>query len=203
MRKVTSFAALGTFRARHIPFVFTVFAIIGPPSPRILRAQQATQAALAIVPVPVRGIKRVAPVLAAYFSGSWRCDGAFANGKPVYQSMEFHETLDGTWLSAAHDDRPPGTFHDLALWGLGSGGVLVAYIADNQGGMRRFVAAEGWMQDHIAFVRDTTFANYGRYGERFTYERKSDSTFTMKYATVRDTVPWHEGDHVTCSRTPR
>jgi hypothetical protein len=114
--------------------------------------------------------------------------------------MDFRSALGGAWLLAAQDDAEPGTYHALAMWGVNAPGGLVAQIADNQGDMRRFVAPDGWVEGRVAFVRDTVYANVGRYGERFTYERQSDSTFRMTYETMRDTIPWHEGDHVMCGR---
>lgn len=115
--------------------------------------------------------------------------------------MQFHSVLGGAWLSAAQDDAEPGTYHALAMWGVSATNGLVAEIADSQGGMRRFVASDGWVGDRLAFVRDTVYANIGRYSERFIYERQTDSTFRMTYETMRDTASWHEGDHVLCGRS--
>ena len=115
--------------------------------------------------------------------------------------MEFHSILGGAWLSAAHDDAEPGAYHALATWGVAPSGGLLAEIADSQGGLRRFIAADGWAGDRVAFVRDTVYANYGRYGERFIYERQADSIFRMTYETMRDTIPWHQGDQAVCRRS--
>ncbi len=153
-------------------------------------------------PAAGRSLKRSTPALTAFFAGRWRCEGAFNSGKPITATMDFRETLDGAWLSAQHDDTPPGNYHALALWGVPAGGGLVANIADSQGNMRRFLAPAGWSNDRVVFARDTTYPGVGLHGERFIYARDTAGTFRMTYEVTLDNVTWQEGDHLVCARMP-
>lgn len=138
--------------------------------------------------------------MTGFFTGQWACDGAFANGKPISATMEFAEVAGGGWLSAVHDDVPPQSYHATALWGVAPAGGVVGHIADSGGGMRRFVAAEGWKDGRIVLARDTTLKT-GRYAERFVYARESATTFRMTYETQRDTATtWRMGDTLLCTK---
>lgn len=139
-----------------------------------------------------------------YLTGKWNCQGSFASGKPIAATMSFHETLNGAWFAASHDDVPPSSYHAMAFWGTPRSGGFVAHIADSGGGMRRFVSADGWKDGRIIIARDTALATAqfkGRYAERFTYARESANTFRMTYETaVGDAAAWKMGDTLLCTK---
>jgi hypothetical protein len=147
-----------------------------------------------------RSIRTAAPEMVAYFSGAWHCAGSFSNGRPIAAAIAFSNSVGGAWLSSTHDDDPPGSYHALSLWGVRASGGFVAYIADSQGGMRRFAAADGWKNDQTMLARDTTASAFS---ERFTYARQTPSVFKMTYEVTRDTgATWHMGDTLSCTRKP-
>lgn len=139
-----------------------------------------------------------------FLTGKWACQGNFANGKPIAASKEFHETLNGAWLSETHDDVPPSSYHAMTLWGTPRAGGFVAHIADNGGGMRRFASSDGWKDGRITITRDTTLETpqfKGHYGEHFIYARESATTFRMTYETqLGDAPTWRMGDTMLCTR---
>lgn len=157
------------------------------------------QATGAPPPAP-RTTHAVAPEMTAFFAGKWACDGSFSTGRPISATMEFAEVAGGGWLSAVHDDLPPNGYHAFALWGVVPGGGIVGNLADNGGGMRRFVAADGWKDARLLLVRDTAI-NSVRFAERFVYARESGTTFRMTYETARDTATaWRMGDTLLCTK---
>ena len=85
-------------------------------------------------------MRAAAPALVEYFKGAWHCDGAFSNGRPISATMEFADLLDGAWVTMTHHDVPPSSHHAFSIWGVAPTGGMLSIIADNRGGMRRFVA---------------------------------------------------------------
>jgi hypothetical protein len=155
-------------------------------------------------PGPPPTPRRVAPDMVDFLTGRWSCQGTFASGKAIAANMEFHEILNGAWLSASHDDVPPNAFHAMTLWGTPRGGGFVAHIADSGGGMRRLVSTEGWKDGKITIARDTTLTSpqfTGRYAEHFVYARESATTFRMTYETqIGEGTAWRLGDTLLCTK---
>jgi hypothetical protein len=177
--------------ARPFVLAFAVLSVSG----FIARAQGPSKA-----PTP----RSVVPEMVDFLTGRWSCQGKFATGKPIAATKEFHETLNGAWLAETHDDTPPSSYHAMTMWGTPRSGGFVAHIADNGGGMRRFVSAGGWKHDTITITRDTTLETpqfKGHYAEHFVYTHESATTFRMTYETQAGENPaWHMGDTMLCTK---
>src|SRR5580700_11054777 len=74
------------------------------------------------------------PARVKFFAGNWSCTGEFASGKKIEANVSFTCELDGKWLLYRHNDRAPGPFKALALWGVDQPSrSLVAVMEDNFG----------------------------------------------------------------------
>src|SRR3954471_3520204 len=137
---------------------------IPPPDSSMLSRQLAIACTLLVAASSLsaqaapRTLRGTVPGFVETFHGKWKCDGNFSNGKAISATMSFDETLNGAWLSASHDDLPPNGYHALGLWTAPAAGGIVAHIADNGGGMRKFTAADGWKNDRLVLERDTVRA---------------------------------------------
>jgi hypothetical protein len=143
--------------------------------------------------VPFRGRNRLS--LFAYFTGHWRCAGAFASGKPIASDMVFTPELEDHWLQYRHDDQAPNRYHALSLWGIDARThALVSVVHDNFGGVRTF-ASSGWDGQRVVFDDDADHA-------RFSYTVDTPTAFRMRYEASRDSGrTWALGDSLRCVRS--
>jgi len=56
--------------------------------------------------------------LVHYFSGDWKGEGKFANGKPIEATLSFQLSLDSAWLVCQHRDLPPNRYKADFFWGI-------------------------------------------------------------------------------------
>ena len=136
--------------------------------------------------------------LAEFFSGNWGCAGEFANGRKIEADISFTPELDGKWIVYRHDDRPPGPFKALAMWGVDQpSGKTISTMHDNFGNARLFLS-DGWKDGAIVFTR-AQLVDQRISEERFRYERQSLNSFKMTYERVAD-GKWKMGDFLLCAR---
>jgi hypothetical protein len=138
------------------------------------------------------------PTMVKFFAGNWSCTGEFASGKKIEADVSFTPELDGKWLLYRHNDRPPGPFRALALWGVDQpSGSLVAVMEDNFGNARLFTS-NGWKDGSITFGR-AAMLDQKISQERFRYDRQSEHSFKMTYERSVD-GQWKLGDFIVCTR---
>lgn len=136
----------------------------------------------------------------AFFTGRWSCAGEFASGRKIESEITFAPVLGGKWLEQQHTDRAPNQYQAVSMWGRDplAGGRFLSTVHDNGGGVRRFVS-EGWSGERLVLESDLPAEAPRR--ERFTYERKSGTTFRMEWLVSRDAgQTWRMGDWLLCSR---
>jgi hypothetical protein len=133
----------------------------------------------------------------AFFVGSWECAGEFtASKKPVAAHLGVSADLEGAWLSLRWDDRAPGQFHALELWGFDAAAKrFVNLIFDNFGGVRRF-SSPGWGGSSLVWTAEA--ASGAVPGERFVFERKTDRQLTVTWQVRKLGADWTTGDQLTC-----
>jgi hypothetical protein len=137
---------------------------------------------------------RLDPSMVSFFSGEWKGEGAFANGRPIAASLTFRLSLDSAWLVSDHADQPPNDYKATSYWGVDAAtGQFVAIIFDNFHGHRSF-ASSGWAAGRLVLTTQSFAAGAGTYFEHFIYERQSDTQFRMTYETSRDGIAWQMGD---------
>ena len=135
-----------------------------------------------------------------FFSGNWKGEGAFANGRPIAATLVFRPSLDSAWLVCEHRDVAPNRYKADLYWGVdGATGKVVAYAFDNFHGHRMF-NTDGWMDGNLVLQRQAEAPGVGVYYERFKYQRLSDDSFRMAYSTSRDGVGWMTGDSLVFKR---
>lgn len=136
----------------------------------------------------------------AYFQGAWSCEGHFFSAdRKISADMAFHPDVEGAWLVARHDDRPPNVFHALGLWGFDkTANHFVAVITDNFGGVRMFTSP-GWEADRLTWTTETQSAT-GKTAQHFLIDKKSPREFAMTYETNRADGPWKPVDTITCTQ---
>lgn len=140
----------------------------------------------------------VDPAMMKFFAGSWGCAGEFASGKKIEADVGFAPELDGKWLLYRHEDRPPGQFKAMAMWGVDQASVkLISVMEDNFSNARLFTS-DGWKDGGVTFTR-AEFLVQKINQERFRYERQSESTFKMTYERLVD-AQWKMGDFIICTR---
>ena len=133
--------------------------------------------------------KPVPPGLTAFLEGTWTGSGEFASGKKISAAASFASELGGQWLSYRHEDRPPGRYQALGLWGYDrQSGDFVMSLHDSGGGLRRF-SSTGWTQGGIVFERGEPDR------ERFRFERLDDDRMKMTYERG-DGAGWKMVDYV-------
>ena len=150
----------------------------------------------AIAPPVAASAAPLAPL--AWFAGHWRCEGRFANGKPIASRETFAVELGGQWLHMRHADDPPNRYLADAWWGYDKAAKhFTATVFDNFGGDRRY-ASPGWAGDTLTLENVAT----GGYLDRFAFQRRGDA-YRVTY-TYRDrSGAWRLGDAQTCTRDMR
>lgn len=145
-------------------------------------------------------VARLDSGLVHFFSGDWKGEGAFANGRKIAATLSFRLALDSAWLVCEHRDLPPNGYKANLYWGTDRGtGKFVAVACDNFGGHREFASA-GWVDGKLELKRQTEAPGTGTYFERFVYERLSADSFRMTYEVGRDGVKWQLGDSLVFTR---
>jgi hypothetical protein len=143
---------------------------------------------------------RLDNALVTFFSGHWKGEGAFANGRPISAELVFRPSLDSAWLVCEHRDLPPNGYKADLYWGVdATTGAFVAYAFDNFQGHREF-ASPGWVDGKLQLQRQAQAPGVGTYYERFEYQRLTGDSFRMSYETSRDGAKWGLGDSLVFRR---
>ena len=144
---------------------------------------------------------RLDPSMVSFFSGEWKGEGAFANGRPIAATLSFRLSLDSAWLVSDHADLPPNDYKATSYWGVdATTGQFVCSVFDNFHGHRSF-SSSGWSGGRLVLTAPSYFAGAGTYFEHFIFERQSDSQFRMTYETSRDGIAWQMGDSLLFTKT--
>jgi hypothetical protein len=130
--------------------------------------------------------------------GEWECAGEFtASKKPIAAHVSATPELAGAWLALRWDDKAPGVFHALELWGAQkTTHAWVNDIYDNFGGVRRFTSS-GWEGNSLTWAGEAP-AGASMPEERFVFERNGDSQFTVTWQVRKPGADWTTGDHLIC-----
>jgi len=166
-----------------LPMLFALFAVASPSA-----------STPAIAPAaPDADADAMAPL--AWFVGGWRCEGRFANGKPVSSRETFVVELDGRWLHMRHTDDPPNRYRAEAWWGYDKAAKhFTATVFDNFGGERRYTSP-GWVGDTLTL--ENTAAN--GYLDRFAFQRHG-AAYRVTYTYRSQGGAWRLGDVQSCRR---
>jgi hypothetical protein len=167
-------------------------------------ALAAVTAALQSAPQPVTptaiapGALKPEMAALAFFVGPWECEGEFtATKKPTAAHVSFSPELDGAWLAMRWDDRAPGVFRALEMWGFDKTAQrFTNFIYDNFGGMRRFASA-GWEGDTWTWTANPLTTPPPR-DERFVFERQAGKRFVVSWQVRQAGGEWKTGDTLTC-----
>lgn len=143
---------------------------------------------------------RADSALVHFFTGEWKGEGTFANGRPIKARLVFRLALDSAWLVCEHRDEPPNRYQADLYWGVDAAtGQFLAYAFDNFHGHRQF-ASKGWAGGRLLLARKAEAPGAGMYFEHFIYDSLTDSAFRMTYETSRDSVAWRLGDSLVFRR---
>jgi hypothetical protein len=129
------------------------------------------------------------------FEGRWACAGTFANGKPTAASLSAAWDAPTAALVLHQDDRPPGAFHALELWGAHGASGFRATISDAYSGVR-WLDSPGWADDRLTWTRTEA----GRPAERFVFSRPREGTFTIEWSPANASGVLVPGDTLTCKQ---
>ena len=142
--------------------------------------------------------KKLDKQITDFFTGNWHGEGQFANGKKISANISFKLSLDSCWLVNQHTDELPNEYKADSYWGIDqSTGGLTATIFDNFGGLRLF---SGVYADSLVLVRAVQIPQGIKYFEHFIYKKMDAGSFNMIYEVSRDSIQWHEGDHLVFKR---
>ncbi|HLZ89592.1 MAG TPA: hypothetical protein VKQ52_20200, partial [Puia sp.] len=64
------------------------------------------------------GPPRLDSAFVRFFSGEWKGEGAFSNGRPITATVVFRLSLDSAWLVCEHRDVPPNSYKATLYWGV-------------------------------------------------------------------------------------
>lgn len=132
--------------------------------------------------------------LVRYFSGNWKGEGKFANGKPIEAAMSFRLSLDSAWLVCEHRDLPPNRYKADFFWGIDRDTKgFEGYCFDNFNGHRHF-GSNGWIKGRMVLTTQTAAPGGHIYYEHFIFDRVGDDSFRMSYEMSGDGVSWQLGD---------
>jgi hypothetical protein len=127
------------------------------------------------------------------FEGRWACAGTFASGKPIASTLSAAWDAPSQALVLHQDDRPPGAFHALELWGAHGASGFRATISDAYSGIR-WLDSPGWADDRLTWTRTEA----DRPAERFVFSRPRDGAFTIDWSRADKTGALVPGDSLTC-----
>jgi hypothetical protein len=166
--------------------VVLVAALVLPSSPRAQSPAQPASEALKPALQPF-----------SFFLGQWDCAGEFtATKKPTAARVAVSPDLDGSWLAFRWDDKTPGLFHALELWGYDKDNrQFTNSIYDNFGGGRLF-KSPGWDGDTFIWTSNALAGSAPK--ERFVIERKSSTSFVISWQVRGPVTDWTTGDQLTC-----
>lgn len=142
----------------------------------------------------------------SFFLGQWDCAGEFtASKKPTAAFVSVSPDLDGSWIAFRWDDKTPGLFHALELWGFDKNThEFTNYIHDNFGGVRLF-KSPGWVHafkssswDDASFIWTGDAPAGSQRKERFVIQRKPPASFVITWEVSRPGSDWATGDELTC-----
>ena len=139
------------------------------------------------------------------FTGSWNCQGAFANGRTHRASFTGTLILGGKWLQLNETDIEPATGY-LAQYLLGfdpQSKRLVEFDANNFGAAT-YTSDTGWLNGALTVTSPVTEAPGQPYAaNRFLYTVVGNDEFHVDWQVSKTaTLDWHPGDHLVCKRTP-
>jgi hypothetical protein len=132
----------------------------------------------------------------AYFSGTWSGKGNAGSGQAIESNFRFVPDLANQCLIVREQEKPPSSYRWIALWSTDSvSGDLVMLLTSNGNWGARVFRSLGWQNDKLVFQSVPELrAQFGL--ERFTYERKSDSTFDSTFEMSTDNGnTWRKGEH--------
>jgi hypothetical protein len=127
------------------------------------------------------------------FEGHWACSGAFANGRPTAGTISASWDVPTQALIVHQDDRPPGGFHALELWGAHGQSGFRATISDAYSGIR-WLDSSGWVDDRLTWTREEA----GHLAERFVFTRPRGGGFTVEWSPVGKDGAFVFGDRLDC-----
>ncbi|HEY3949737.1 hypothetical protein [Phenylobacterium sp.] len=127
------------------------------------------------------------------FQGRWDCTGAFASGKPTASDITATWDAPSQSLILHQDDKPPGPFHAIELWGAGEGVGFRAAISDPFSG-ERWLESPGWADDKLTWTRYEGVKPM----ERFIYSRPNARGFFVEWFPIDKTGAFVLGDRLAC-----
>lgn len=127
------------------------------------------------------------------FAGRWSCAGSFANGQPTGADIVANWDAPSQSLVVRQDDKPPGLFHAIELWGVVAGEGFRAAIADPDGGMR-WLESPGWANDKLTWTRYEA----ARPIERFIFSRPNERGFFIEWWPAGKGGVFALGDRLVC-----
>ena len=153
-------------------------------------------AAVPNAPVPPAAATALEPL--SFFAGQWDCAGEFtASQKPIAAHVAAVADLEGAWLSFRWDDKAPGPFHALEMWGFDKTAKrFTNLIFDNFGGVRRF-SSPGWEGSSLVWTLEAAGSPPAA-EERFVFERQAGRQFVVSWQVRKPSADWKTGDRLTC-----
>jgi len=137
------------------------------------------------------------------FSGTWDCEGAFAN-KQVHKSTYTGATiLGGKWLELSEEDLQPATGY-LAKYLIGydpQQKKLVEFDANNFGAAV-YSSDEGWQNNTLTMTSPISQDPKAPYAaNRFVFSITGKDTFSIDWQ-ISKKIPleWITADHLGCNR---
>ena len=127
------------------------------------------------------------------FEGRWDCAGAFANGQPTASDITAVWDAPSGSLILHQDDKPPGPFHAIELWGAADGPGFRAAISDPYSGVR-WLESPGWADDKLTWTRYEA----ARPAERFVFSRPNARGFFVEWYPVNKAGAFVLGDRLVC-----
>ena len=135
-----------------------------------------------------------------FFSGNWKGEGKFANGRPIEATVSFRLSLDSAWLVCEHRDVPPNGYAADFYWGVDRDTkAFEAYCFDNFNGHRHF-GSNGWLKGRIVLTTQASAGGGHIYFEHFIFEKVTEGSFRMTYEVSGDGITWQLGDSLVFTR---
>ena len=127
------------------------------------------------------------------FEGRWDCNGAFANGKSIGSIITATWDAPSQSLIFRQDDKPPGGFHAIELWGAGEGIGFRAAISDPYSG-ERWLESPGWADGKLTWTR----YQGPKPMERFVFSRPNERGFFVEWFPLGKDGAFALGDRLVC-----
>lgn len=148
-----------------------------------------------------RGSKEDLHVLFSKLAGEWRCEGAFADGRPLAADISMKTDHGGNVLLYRHEDHPPTSYKASGVWFFDDKDNNFAALRHRSVGGQAAVSAyigDSWDDTTLTFKAKALWGPLWA-ENRFTFTIEDVDEMSMVWEVAKD-AEWRMGDYLDCRK---